>query len=138
MFSRAFGESLGYGAFSWLSYMALEPYVRRRWPSLLISWARLSSGKFGDPLVGRDFLVGTFAGAIVAGINYVECALPYWTNIQGFVPLGLINLYTNSLGDPRRFAGIFIFSLQQSALGGLIYLALFFWSVSLFAGTGWR
>ena len=42
----------------WLLYMALEPYARRRWPQMLISWKRLLAGRLQDPLVGRDILIG--------------------------------------------------------------------------------
>jgi hypothetical protein len=50
----------------WLLYLALEPYARRRWPSSLVSWTRVLSGRLADPLVGRDLLVGAAAGAVVA------------------------------------------------------------------------
>jgi len=46
-----------------LLYLALEPYVRRKEPHTLISWSRLLAGKFRDPLVGHDLLVGTLYGA---------------------------------------------------------------------------
>ena len=42
----------------WLYYVALEPFVRRLWPDVLISWSRLLSGRLQDPLVGRDLLIG--------------------------------------------------------------------------------
>ncbi len=42
----------------WVFYVALEPYVRRRWPHVLISWGRLLAGRFRDPSVGRDILIG--------------------------------------------------------------------------------
>jgi serine/threonine-protein kinase len=45
-----------------LIYLALEPYVRRRWASLIISWNRLLVGDWRDPLVGRDILVGGMLG----------------------------------------------------------------------------
>ena len=61
--------------FTSIVYLALEPYVRRFWSELLISWSRLFAGEFQDPLVGRDILVGflfglghtfgIFAGSIV-------------------------------------------------------------------------
>jgi serine/threonine-protein kinase len=53
-------------ALIWLLYLALEPYARRRWPSSLVSWTRLLSGRLADPLVGRDVLVGAVAGVVVA------------------------------------------------------------------------
>jgi len=52
----------------WLLYMALEPYVRRRWPQAIISWSRVLTGRFRDPLVGRDVLWGVILGLLWAGV----------------------------------------------------------------------
>jgi serine/threonine-protein kinase len=49
---------------SWMLYLALEPWVRRRWPQTIISWSRLLSGQFRDPLVGRDILFGVMLGVL--------------------------------------------------------------------------
>jgi serine/threonine-protein kinase len=51
----------------WLFYVALEPYLRRIWPRTMVSWTRLLEGRFRDPLVGRDILLGTglWAGFLV-------------------------------------------------------------------------
>jgi len=43
-------------------YLALEPYARRLWPRMLTSWVRLVGGRWRDPLVGRDLLLGALAG----------------------------------------------------------------------------
>jgi serine/threonine-protein kinase len=45
-----------------LAYLAIEPYIRRLWPGVLVSWARLTSGRGRDPIVGRDVLAGTAWG----------------------------------------------------------------------------
>jgi len=45
-------------------YLALEPFVRRRWPRWIISWSRLLAGGLRDPLVGRDFLIGALSGVV--------------------------------------------------------------------------
>ena len=50
--------------FAWVGYMAIEPYVRRTWPHVMVSWQRLLNGRFRDPLIGRDLLLGIFAGSI--------------------------------------------------------------------------
>jgi hypothetical protein len=50
------------GAFFWIVYIALEPFVRRRWPHRIISWSRVLAGDFRDPLVGRDILIGAIFG----------------------------------------------------------------------------
>jgi serine/threonine-protein kinase len=49
-------------AVCWVSYLALEPVVRRRWPDTLVSWTRLLRGRVLDPLVGRDVLLGVLGG----------------------------------------------------------------------------
>ena len=54
--------ALYYAAVFWFVYLALEPYVRRLWPQTLISWSRVLAGRFRDPLVGRDVLIGATFG----------------------------------------------------------------------------
>jgi serine/threonine-protein kinase len=39
----------------WTLYLALEPYIRRAWPSALISWNRVLEGRFRDVHVARDW-----------------------------------------------------------------------------------
>src|SRR5262249_7148808 len=53
------------GAGAWLMYMAIEPYLRRIWPEMLIGWTRVLTGRFRDPRVGRDVLIGACAGIVV-------------------------------------------------------------------------
>ena len=62
----------------WLLYMALEPYARRRWPHMLISWKRLLAGRMRDPLVGRDVLLGCVAGATVRVLYGLTVMAPSW------------------------------------------------------------
>ncbi|MEA2237369.1 MAG: eukaryotic-like serine/threonine-protein kinase [Thermoanaerobaculia bacterium] len=57
-------------------YIALEPYVRRRWPESLIAWSRLISGKVRDPLIGRDLLIGIAAGLAHANLASLSNWLP--------------------------------------------------------------
>ena len=61
---RALGHSLLHAGQMWVYYVALEPYVRRLWPRMLVSWARLSGGRLRDPMVGRDALAGVLLGAL--------------------------------------------------------------------------
>ena len=80
--SQLFMEFLAWGlvlsCFFWVLYIALEPYVRRRWPATLVSWSRLLAGGFRDPLVGRDVLVGCLFGAFVAAIGNLGWFVPSW------------------------------------------------------------
>ncbi len=58
----AVSTGLFVSAFLWMLYLALEPYVRSKWPQTIVSWTRLLAGNLRDPLVGRDILFGTLLG----------------------------------------------------------------------------
>jgi serine/threonine-protein kinase len=69
IFASSMASSLFTAVLFALLYIAVEPYVRRRWPDRLISWTRLVSGRWRDPMIGRDVLIG-----IVAGLAHVLIA----------------------------------------------------------------
>jgi hypothetical protein len=50
-------------------YLALEPYVRRFWPTRVVSWSRFMARQWQDPLVGRDILVGIGIGVLIRTIQ---------------------------------------------------------------------
>jgi len=75
------------GATLWLFYIALEPYVRRRWPHALIGWSRLLAGRFRDAVVGRDVLIG-MASMVLFGL--LEC-LHRWIELQMGHPVPNVN-----------------------------------------------
>jgi len=58
----AVSTGLFISAFLWTLYIALEPYVRSKWPQTIVSWSRLLAGNLRDPLVGRDILFGVLMG----------------------------------------------------------------------------
>jgi serine/threonine-protein kinase len=64
LFILAVSTGLFVAGTTWILYLALEPWVRRRWPQTMISWSRLLSGQFGDPQVGRDILFGVMLGVV--------------------------------------------------------------------------
>ncbi|HEV2386866.1 MAG TPA: serine/threonine-protein kinase [Candidatus Acidoferrales bacterium] len=80
------GESLYVAGFMWVLYMAIEPYVRRRWPWMLISWTRVLSGGLYDPRIGRDVLFGAAGGAAMAMIQNGVNALPAWFPVANILP----------------------------------------------------
>lgn len=123
MFITAFCSAVGVAAFVWVSYMALEPYVRRRWPDVLISWTRLLSGKVRDPLVGRDVLAGSFLGTTAGFLGYALDALPYWFNVPGLTPVQTAPL---SLGAPNRFVAESLGPLVSGLLLAFVTLSLLF------------
>jgi serine/threonine-protein kinase len=83
-----FTNAAAMGVGFWLVYLALEPFARRRWPQMLISWTRALSGGWRDALVGRDLLigvaVGTTAGLVMGPLRVL---LPLGLGIPGPPPM---------------------------------------------------
>jgi len=50
----------------WVLYVALEPFVRRRWPQTIISWTRILAGRLRDSVVGGHVLVGMLYGIFLS------------------------------------------------------------------------
>jgi serine/threonine-protein kinase len=74
---------------TWTVYMAMEPMVRRHWPDMIISWSRLLAGRYRDPLVGRDILIGGLAGVARVVLDLLYHLSPGWFGLalQAFHPL---------------------------------------------------
>jgi hypothetical protein len=64
MFLVAVCTSAFYGVLLWTIYVALEPYVRKHWPQVLVSSTNVLAGRVADPVVGRDVLLGTALGVV--------------------------------------------------------------------------
>jgi hypothetical protein len=107
-----------------LVYLALEPYVRRLWPRSLISWTRLLMGRLGDPLVGRDILIGAAAGALVIVIQRVEWLVPYALGAPPRLPYGVAE--ATLLGGAKALAT----ALAPKVLSGP-FLVLFALTMSM-------
>ena len=83
----------------WIWYLALEPYVRRRWPWLMVGWNRLLAGRWRDPLVGRDLLLGGLLGVTTTLLFQVQTLLPDWMGLAPPTPLSIReDLLGQSLG----------------------------------------
>jgi hypothetical protein len=76
LFMVALGFALSMSTLVWILYIALEPYIRRRMPHVLVSWTRVLSGQSRDPLVGRDVLIGCAAAVVLNCLRQVSTFLP--------------------------------------------------------------
>jgi Protein kinase domain len=128
LLTKDLGGALFAAAFVWLSYMALEPYARRRWPDLLISWNRLLTGRFRDPLVGRDVLAGTLIGAAIAMLLHVSNALPAWFDLPGMTPIPPSRLL---MRGARQAASFFLFRQAEAIFSAVIVMSFFVLLVSV-------
>jgi len=75
MFLLALATAIFYAFVVRAMYIALEPYVRRRWPQTIISSTAVLAGHWRDPIVGRDVLIGT-ASAIMLRVMLVGVSFP--------------------------------------------------------------
>ena len=111
---------LGWSCLIWVLYIALEPYVRRRWPATLVSWSRLLAGDFRDPLVGRDILAGCFLAPFSAAVGGLAWFVFSWLGYPPPQP---------SSGPESVFLGArtIVSDVALSLIG-----APFFWLAALF------
>jgi Protein kinase domain len=101
---------------AYVVYLALEPFIRRRWPQVLVGWNRLLAGGFPDPLVGYETLAG-FAVATSAAV--LNLAVIYWS--AGVT--ATTNL--NALESVRRVAAFLAAELNDALFIAVIMAFLF-------------
>jgi serine/threonine-protein kinase len=118
---EAIGQALWTGGFLWVSYIALEPVVRRFWPRSLITWTRLISGRWNDPLAARDVLIGLLVGL---GYDFVFEANTAIELQMGGLPSTSAKL--DSLLGFSKAAGVVMNRLQDGLLGAFMFFLLFF------------
>lgn len=109
----AIGHGLLVAVLYSLVYLALEPYIRRRWPQGLISWARLISGNWRDPMVGRDVMIGFIAGLLHA---LLASGLPFGSLQRGPFRLGFASNFNTFLEPLEHIAS----TIQAGIMMGLV------------------
>ncbi|MEM7586117.1 MAG: serine/threonine-protein kinase [Acidobacteriota bacterium] len=121
LFSSALGHALYDGGTIWLFYLALEPFVRRRWPESLVSWNRLLAGRIRDPLVGRHVLYGAALGVGMALIDQLGDQAPRWF---GGAPARPNVTDLDTLLGTHWVIGEFFFSLRHALVDPMSILFL--------------
>src|SRR5258706_2365335 len=118
LFVMAISTGLFVSGTTWLLYLALEPWVRRRWPQTIISWSRLLSGQLRDPLVGRDILFGVMLGVtriLIFQIRYIPMM-----HLGASPGLG----QTDYLMGGRTALGAWLMQIPASIIGTLQFFFL--------------
>ncbi len=123
-------------------YLALEPYIRRTWPELLVSWTRILSGKFTDPLVGRDVFLGILLGAAQVSLWVSLVAAPFFLPVRGETPY----FEPATLESTPAFLGDTLQKLNDSLTNSIGALSMMFlmgkltrrkWIAATTAGLFW-
>ena len=104
---RRLGDGLFVGTQAGLFYLAIEPFVRRRWPEILVSWSRLVMGNLRDPLVGRDILVGVTFGVVMYLARFPLRYIEFWFDPKEFIGLILYSQTDHIMGIAGALSDIF-------------------------------
>jgi serine/threonine-protein kinase len=124
LFIQATAWALFFGGWACVLYLAIEPSIRRRWPHALIGWSRLLAGRWRDPLVGRDILVGCSAGLLVAILSGLHLlAHGWWWPTLAAQPATPVLV---PLHGARFVAHILCYYLFQAGLSTLLIFFLLF------------
>ncbi len=124
MLMLAISASLLFATFTWLLYVALEPFVRRYWPDSIISWTRLLDGQFSDPLLGRDNLLGALFGIVSAVLEHLQPVVEFGLGRAPLRPMGLVTTY--ALEGIRGSLANILYHASQALPSALIIFFLFF------------
>ncbi len=110
----------------WLFYLALEPYVRRRWPQTIVSWSRAISGRLRDPLVGRDLLFGAAAGVALGLLERLEAIVPRWLSLPAAPVSRTLDARSlrTLLGVPDMLGELFHVARDAISVSFILLLAL--------------
>jgi hypothetical protein len=106
---------------AWIFYVALEPYVRRRWPQIMITWSRLLGGRVRDPLVGGHLLIGIACGVGMFPVSFVFRLLREQSGA-----VSTLGLRLDSVLDARHMAFVLNERLAFSMFSALVCLLLLF------------
>jgi serine/threonine-protein kinase len=122
-----FTGGLSLALFVWVFYLALEPYARRLWPRILISWVRLLHGQWRDPLVGRDVLIGALFGVCFTSYIHLSRSLPDWLGLEPFAP-EVSSLSLEALRGTRQALTALLALHSENVIGSfvnVVFLLLF-------------
>jgi hypothetical protein len=116
-------------------YLALEPYARRLWPEMLVSWVRIFDGRVRDPRVGRDVLLGVAYG-LGAG---VLSAFMYWVPDRlGLPSFGLVlDLWSGEALRGVRHALATVAAFHTAAVTDAFIAIMLFVALRLLTGRTW-
>ena len=124
LFILALSVSLFFGMVTWLLYAALEPYVRKYWPDTLISWSRMLSGNFKDPVFARDVLLGTLFGLASAILEQLQPFVEAGLGKAPLRPFGMNSPY--ALEGLRGSIATVLYQASSSFSSALLIFFLFF------------
>ena len=119
------GVGLFVGGAMYLVYLAIEPFLRRTWPTMLVGWSRALAGHLPDPVIGRDLLIGVVSGLLLAVLDQIGVLAPVWLSGSALMPM---TPETGALEHTRYFlltiSSTMNSALQNALLGVMMFTVL--------------
>ena len=138
-------NSLGNAAALTAFYLALEPWVRKRWPQTLVSWSRFTTRGLGDPVVGEGVLLGVVFACLLAALSLLQLALrgsgePLFAYLYPLLGVrqavaAALTSFTGSLFDPV-FGLLLLFLIRVVVRNQWLSLAIFVILVTVLNSSG--
>ncbi len=110
-----------------LVFIALEPLIRRAFPRALIGWSRMLAGRWRDPRVGRDVLIGCAAAGVFLMLGVITGASDPSLNREMF----------ELASNPRLLLTTQILAPMVSTTVGLTFMLLFVGFKLVFTRPTW-
>jgi serine/threonine-protein kinase len=122
-FARISGMGLFLAFLCWAVYIALEPYLRKRFPEQIVGWSRVLSGRARDPLVQRDLLIGMAAGMAMVLLSLSMVAVGRAAGDPSAKPLSTSIV---TFGGAAATIGWMAYLLWNQVLGALLTFYVWF------------
>jgi hypothetical protein len=104
-------NSLLFGVTTFLCYVIVEPYGRRYLPGAMVGWTRLVRGRWRDPLVARDVLIGVAAAFVLSALQFAK--FPMIGKPIPFAPLDSLYGGRHALGLLAQSGWVSVFGILQ-------------------------
>ena len=135
-----------------LFHLALEPSLRRHAPRRIVAWTRLFEGRWRDPLVGRDVLVGSCLGVLTALVPFGSSVLrapwsvpaeTYLMYLQGAFQVVPMQFYSLAVRIIPGMIALLLFQLiarwtrSERIAAAILFVLLYLFHLLLLGGNSW-
>jgi hypothetical protein len=113
----AIADALFNGGLLWLTYLGLEPYIRRYSPDSLLGWSRLIGGHWRDARVATDVVLGISVGLAMTTVFALHHVLP---PLVGYPEPTPISMNANLLLGTRQVLSHIISQIGNAVTSGML------------------
>ncbi len=120
-------------------YVGLEPYIRKLYPRALVAWSRLISGRWKDPALGREMLIGLSTASLWWGIAYAVGLLIGYGSMGAATGVPIENTFGVALllaqvavGIGNALTVLFVFVIARSIIPAPSWVQSLFGAIVVF------